>query len=187
MSGRTARRLAAVPLAALLALLPGGCNGPVSDRPAADEPAGGESVALRTVDETEFAELLEQHRGKVVLVDFWATWCGPCVAMFPHTVDLHKLHADRGLAVISVSFDDPESKPEVLDFLKAKGATFENFISPYGITPKSWEAFGIEDGALPHVKLYDRAGKLHRTFGTSTGPFGADDIDRAVKELFKEA
>jgi len=187
VSGTIARRFAAMPLAALFAVLLGGCGESVSERSVPGEPAGGGEVTLRAADETEFAQLLKQHRGKVVLVDFWATWCGPCVALFPHTVELHRLYADRGLAVVSVSFDDPESETEVLNFLKANGATFQNLISPYGITPRSWEAFEIEDGALPHIKLYDRTGKLHRTFGASTGPFGADDIDRAVKELLKEA
>lgn len=142
-------------------------------------------VAVRTADETELARAVRQHRGKVVLVDFWATWCPGCLDLFPHTVGLHKQFASRGLAVISVSFDDPEEdRTSVLDFLTSQGANFENFISRHGAGPKSAEAFEIENGTLPHFKLYDRKGILRKTFGDEV--FEAEDIDRAVEELLAE-
>ena len=142
-------------------------------------------VAVRTADETELARSVRQHRGKVVLVDFWATWCPGCLDLFPHTVGLHKQFASRGLAVISVSFDDPEEdRTSVLDFLTSQGANFENFISRHGAGPKSAEAFEIENGTLPHFKLYDRKGILRKTFGDEV--FEAEDIDRAVEELLAE-
>jgi len=142
-------------------------------------------VAVRTADEAELARTLRQHRGEVVLVDFWATWCPGCLDLFPHTVELHKRFASRGLAVISVSFDDPEDdQASVLDFLTSQGAHFENFISRHGAGPKSAEAFEIENGTLPHFKLYDRKGVLRKTFGEE--PFEVEEIDRAVEELLAE-
>ena len=143
-------------------------------------------VTVRTADETQFARVLEQQRGKVVLVDYWATWCPGCLDLFPHTVGLHRQSGSRGLAVISVSFDDPQDdRASVLDFLTSQGATFDNFISSHGAGSRSAEAFDIENGTLPHFKLYDRSGKLRETFGGE--PFEAEQIDRAVEELLEES
>jgi len=152
---------------------------------AGDSPASapGDAVTVRVVDETEFAQVVRQYRGKVVLVDCWATWCLSCLELFPHTVELSQRLADRGLVVISLSMDDPDNEPSVLDRLRSNGATFDNFISRYGGSDKSAEAFGLEDLVLPKYRLYDRTGTLHRTLESSAGPLRAEDVDRAVEEL----
>lgn len=207
--------VATTPLVVLLSLLFAGCTNSSSNQPAgttvnagfesrhtheqlageADKPsmdqhaqnAASGQPTVRVIDETEFAQVLEQYRGKVLLVDFWATWCISCLELFPHTVELHKRLADRGLAVISVSFDDPEIEQTVLRTLVSKRATFDNFISRYGGSTKSLDAFGLEDGSLPHYRLYDRSGKLRRSLHSSAGPIKPEDIDQAVEELLNES
>ncbi|OHB71536.1 MAG: hypothetical protein A2V70_08175 [Planctomycetes bacterium RBG_13_63_9] len=150
--------------------------------PRADRP----DVKLEVIDEQGFAAALRRHRGKVVLVDFWATWCGPCVELFPHTVQLHRRLGDQGLAVISVSLDDPvDDRADVLEFLTHQDATFENFVSRYGAGTKSIEVFEIVDGAVPHFKLYDRHGKLQKTFASGSEGIDPAQIDLAVKALLK--
>ncbi len=149
--------------------------------------SGSSSPQLDVTDETALAKVLQRHRGKVVLVDFWATWCLPCLELFPHTVQLHERFADRGLTVISVSLDDPDDdRAAALEFLTSQGATFENFISTYGVGPQAFEAFEIDNGALPHFKLYDRDGKLHKVFASGEEPIDPQQIDRAVEELLDE-
>jgi len=151
----------------------------------ADTKDRGAGVTVRVIDEDEFGQVLKGHQGKVVLVDFWALWCGPCVKLFPHTVELHQKYPDQELAVISVSFDNPQERQRVLEFLAARGATFDNFISKYGIGSKSFEAFEI-GGNVPYFKLYDRSGKLQKTFGDAQQSIEPTDIDRAVEELLGE-
>lgn len=135
---------------------------------------------MRVVDEAEFSRVLQDCRGKVVLVDYWATWCLTCREMFPHTVDLANRLRDKGLVTISMSLDDPGAKEAALQFLQSQRATFENFISSHGAGTASMDAFQIEDG-LPHLKLYDRSGKLHKAF--LAGKFSTADVDRAVDQL----
>ena len=142
--------------------------------------AFGAEVKLVAADEKDLDALIAKNKGKVVFVDYWATFCGPCKKNFPHTVELHKKHKGDGLVVVSVAFDLLEDKDQALDFLKKQGATFDNLISKYdGGGSDANDAFGI--GPLPHLRLYDRQGKLrYKWEGKAT------DLDAKVKELLAE-
>ena len=75
-------------------------------------PTAAKVVNLRVVDGAGFDAVIAEHRGKVVLVDFWATWCLPCIEQLPHTLEVGERLADRGLAVVTVSCDETsESTP----------------------------------------------------------------------------
>ena len=144
-----------------------------------------DQITLTTVDSRGLADAIARRRGKVVLVEFWATWCVPCVKLFPHTVELHRRLADDGLSVISVSMDETERQEAVLHFLRDRGATFENFISSYGVGSEGFEAFDVTDGALPHLKLYDRNGRLQKSFASGGESLAPEPIESAVNELLK--
>jgi thiol-disulfide isomerase/thioredoxin len=133
------------------------------------------------IDSAGLTEFVSQHRGSVVLIDFWATWCTPCVKLFPHNVELYERLADRGLMVAGVSLDDPDDHSAVNQFLTVKGAKFPNFISPYGASPQSIEEFKITGGGLPFLHIYDRQGKLIKTLGGDK-PVDPQEIDLAVEE-----
>jgi thiol-disulfide isomerase/thioredoxin len=144
------------------------------------EPAKPAAVTLVPADEKELAALIAKNKGKVVFVDYWATFCGPCKKAFPHTIELHKKHQAEGLVVVSVNFDLLEDQDKALAFLKKQGATFDNLISKYdGGGSDANDAFGI--GPLPHLRLYDRKGKMRYKWEGK-----AEDLDAKVKELLKE-
>ncbi len=136
-------------------------------------------IVLQEIDAAGLAEAIARHRGNVILVDFWATWCPPCVELFPHAVEMHRRWADRGLRVLAVSMDDPDKRESVLRFLRAQGAAFECYINRDGLGSAAIEAFGIDDGALPHLKLFSRDGRLAKTFSGAD----PDELDRAVEAL----
>ncbi len=175
-------------LTILLMLLPVGCSNTSQDE-VAPEPAAEtippaevslEDIDLEIIDEAGLADVLKRHRGKVVLIDYWATWCGPCRKLFPHTVELHRKLAAKGLVVISLSLDEPENEPIVREFLAEQGAAFENYISRYGTGSKSFEVFDIPDGALPYLRLLNRDGTLSKAFAD---PIVPDHVDKAIEEL----
>lgn len=68
---------------------------------------------------------LSDHVGKsVILIDFWATWCEPCLAEFPHLQALYDRNKDKGFVVVAVSMDGPDSIAMVPAFVKRNGLTF---------------------------------------------------------------
>jgi thiol-disulfide isomerase/thioredoxin len=146
-------------------------------------------VALVDGSNQTLADWIAKHHGKVVLVDFWATWCGPCVKEFPHLVELSNRHRDAGLAVISVSMNEPKDRPSVLAFLERQKADFENLLPEYGAGSKFLEAFDLR-GDVPFYKLYDSKGVLRFSF--SDDPSGIENcesiekIDSRVEALLKE-
>ena len=146
-------------------------------------------VPVQTIDPAGYQEMLRQQRGRVVLVDFWATWCQPCKELFPHEVELARRLTGRGLRVVSLSLDEPGDQRAVEEFLQQQGvatAGMENFISRDGVGPQVIEDYEITGGAIPHLKLYDRHGKLRQTFPDDQGHLSPQQIELAVEKLLDE-
>lgn len=139
------------------------------EKPAAsvsNKEGASEEVTLIEDEGPLFAKYLEENKGKVILVDCWATWCQPCKDGFPNTVALHEKHQDEGLVVVSVSFDDmgeddeakQKEREEAHKFLKEKKANFKNFLARTGFGSDSGKPFGVTL-ALPAFRVIDRQGK----------------------------
>jgi thiol-disulfide isomerase/thioredoxin len=169
----------------LIVVLAGCGPGVISSKnDAAPQPAPG-SIALRVTGAEGYEEVLAELHGKVVLVDFWATWCAPCIEQFPHTVALERKYRDRGLAVVGVSLNEPVEAPQVQEFLARHDARFENLLSKYDSGVRAIKAFGLP-GPIPCYRVYDREGVLRREFGVdprAPRQFTAEDIEAAVAGL----
>ena len=112
-------------------------------------------------------------KGKVVVIDFWATYCKPCKASFPKLQALHEKHKDA-LVIIGVSEDD-EPKAVVPAFLKETGATFTIAVDP----SRSASGAPFNVAAMPTEILVDRSGVVrHRHEGLRDG-----EIDELVKQV----
>lgn len=95
-------------------------------------------ISLQEVRFPALAQAVNELKGQVVVIDFWATWCEPCVKKFPRLVNLQKKYGDRGLVCVSVSQDgrgDPDygrKKDQVIakvkEFLERQDARFPNFL-----------------------------------------------------------
>lgn len=137
------------------------------------------------VDKAGYDKVIAQHKGKVVLVDCWATWCIPCRKAFPKTVELSKAYADKGVVVVSLCFDDPvkgKVPEKVIEFLTKQNATFTNLVSSLDISTDGADAFKITDGALPHFKIYGRDGKLFKALESSEeNEVTHEQVETAVK------
>ncbi|MCI0691125.1 TlpA family protein disulfide reductase [candidate division KSB1 bacterium] len=117
---------------------------------------------MQPIDENGLQQLIKQACGKVVLLNFWATWCEPCKEEFPDLAKIAREFQPRGLQVIFVSIDEPEDVDgKVLPFLKAQEVAFRTYIK----RTKDDEAFinAIDakwSGALPATFIYDTNGTL---------------------------
>ena len=120
-------------------------------------------------------QLMEANKGKVVLINFWATWCKPCVHEFPDLVKLYNDYKDKGFVIVFISVDVPDDvDSKVIPFLKNQNVDFttyyNNFDKPEELInyiDKKWE------GAIPSTYIYDKNGKLtkHILGSSSYGEF----------------
>lgn len=138
---------------------------------------------LSPIDESEFARTLTAHRSEIVLFDFWATWCELCRAELPQLVKLQEKYRDRGLVLLTVSADEPESEAAALQFLEKTGIHPPAYIKRV----KNDEAFidSIDEkwtGALPALFLYDRSGARAASFFGETDPA---NIEKAIDRLLR--
>src|SRR5262245_15414996 len=85
-----------------------------------------DKIEIKVVKFDGLEKAIADAKGKVVVVDFWATFCIPCKREFPHLVELHKKYGPAKLVCISVTVDDPEDKDKALRFLNQQKATFQN-------------------------------------------------------------
>lgn len=100
---------------------------------------------------------LQDYRGKVVVLNFWTTWCPPCVEEIPSLGRLQQAFSEKDLVVLSV--DIGESKKEVETFLQQVPADFPVLLNPEGNTVKQWKII-----AFPTTFIIDRNGTIKLSY-----------------------
>ncbi len=136
---------------------------------------------LTPVTEGSFPKMVATHKGKIVLVDFWATWCVPCRAEMPQLVKLADKLRARGMDFVTVSADAPEQEQAAIKLLMQnavgaplylkKAADDDKF---YNLVDSKWS------GEMPAMFIYDRSGKLAKSF---LGETPVKDIEAAIQKL----
>ena len=128
-------------------------------------------------------KIIAARKQRVVLVNFWATWCAPCVEEFPALVKLQKRYAARGLSVVFVSADESASKKSaVVPFLRKNKMTSASWMiqgDPFQFVPK-FDPKIKGAFALPRTYVYNRAGKLVTVF---SDPKSYAQFEKIVKPL----
>ena len=126
--------------------------------------AAGDGSLLKPVEAATLKTILKKKRGRVVLINLWATWCVPCREEFPDLIKLHGKLRSRGLELILISVDTSEQRGQVEAFLKENGVTFPTYIN----TEENYEdliSFLAPDwiGGFPTTFVIDRKGRLTRS------------------------
>jgi peroxiredoxin len=98
-----------------------------------------------TLDTPPQPRTLDDYKGRVVLLNVWATWCPPCREEMPSMQALHRDFASRGFKVVAVSVDDAGAEQKVRDFVKEFGLTFDVLHDPAGAIQKLYATTGVPE------------------------------------------
>jgi thiol-disulfide isomerase/thioredoxin len=138
-------------------------------------------ISLLPLNQAGLKRTIASERGKVVIVNMWATWCAPCKAEMPALVSFERQHAGQKVKLILLSANEPEEKKAAETFLERSGfgsaayikqdkddQQFINSVDP------TWS------GALPATFVYDRSGKLVKSF---FGTVDMNELEALIRTL----
>jgi thiol-disulfide isomerase/thioredoxin len=137
---------------------------------------------VEPLNAAEFRQLLAHHKGKIVLVNLWATWCAPCLKELPELAKLQEQYRDKGLQVLAITLDEPdiletrvkrlwrERAPGLPAYLQTE-ASSDKFVS---VIDPAWAEI------LPTNYVLDREGKLKATL---TGGKTLAEFEAAIQPL----
>jgi thiol-disulfide isomerase/thioredoxin len=137
---------------------------------------GATLLALALPDTSGREQPLQQWKGKVVVVNFWATWCEPCREEMPRFVKLQDEYGDKGLQFVGIAIDQAD---KVRQFAKEIHLNYPTLIGGYGAIELS-KATGNRYGALPFTVVIDRAGAIVHT---QLGPLKDPQLRAMMSQL----
>ncbi len=121
---------------------------------------------------------LADYKGKVVYIDFWASWCRPCKRSFPWMIEMKEKYADRSLEIIAINLDENRTQAE--DFLNSQSINFQIAYDPEEEVARR---YGVD--GMPSSYLIDHKGKLRVRY-TGFWNRSKDDKEKAIIKLLDE-
>jgi thiol-disulfide isomerase/thioredoxin len=131
------------------------------------------AVQVEPINEAGFRDLVQNRNGKILLLNFWATWCIPCREEFPDLVKIANKYQGENMEVVGISADFPdEIESKVKPFLKSQNANFKNYVKNVEDDEALINSMNPDwSGALPATFIYDVNGVLRQSH------FGQNDFN----------
>ncbi len=140
--------------------------------------ADAEPVNLGPIDEAAVAKLVKNDTKNLVLVNLWATWCGPCVAELPELVEINRMYRGRAFRLATISLDEPEKRDAAAEMLMKFHVAAANYQIKAEDRDKFAEALDKEwPGPVPHTLLVAPGGKV---IYRKTGAIDPLEVKRAI-------
>jgi peroxiredoxin len=137
-----------------------------------------EPVKLETIDDAAVATLVKNEGDKLLVVNLWATWCGPCVAELDDLVTMNRMYRKRPFRMVTISLDEPSKKDEAQRVLTEHHASMTNYFSTTSDKDKFAEAFDKQwPGPVPYTLVIAPGGKV---ICRQTGAFDPLELKRAI-------
>jgi len=133
-----------------------------------------------TLDSVPREKRLADYRGKVLMINVWATWCLPCRVEMPSIEALNKTYASKGLKILAVSIDDPGTDATIRAFVKQYGLTFEVLHDPKGKISDLYDITGY-----PETFIIGKDGVIRKKLMSATdwnSPEARALVDRLLAE-----
>jgi thiol-disulfide isomerase/thioredoxin len=139
-------------------------------------------LTVEPLDESGLKKLVAERRGRILLLNIWATWCAPCVAEFPDLAKISQSYDTTAVEVVAISADfQDEVDSKIIPFLRSRNVPFRVFVAQFlhqedfiNAVNRSWS------GALPASLIYDARGK-ERLFHVGQQSF--DDFKREIDNI----
>lgn len=148
--------------------------------------SGLADAEVEMLDGTKFK--ISDKKGKVLLVNIWGTWCGPCIAEMPHLIELQNQHGERGFEVIGLNigeFEGPPEPPEkIRAFVAKQKLNYTIAISPRAVTNQFQSI--TKQQVVPQTILVDREGRLRGVF-VGGGPKIFNSMKENVAKVLAES
>jgi thiol-disulfide isomerase/thioredoxin len=141
----------------------------------AQTPRARPALRLKTIDGRVFD--LADYKGKVVLLNFWATWCPPCRQEIPELIKIQRQYRNRGLQIVGVTYP-PENSSDVRHFARRRKMNY-----PIVLGTKETKLMFSASETLPVTVIIDSAGNLRDAI---EGIMYPDEFDQKVKPLFSQ-
>jgi DsbE subfamily thiol:disulfide oxidoreductase len=138
------------------------------------------NFSANTLDTPPKKKTLADYKGQVVLLNIWATWCGPCRAEMPSMEQLYKEYGPKGLRVVAVSIDDAGMESGIRQFVNEYGLTFDVLHDPTGLIQQTYETTGV-----PESMLIGKDGVIRNKTAGATN-WNSESIRNIVTRLLAE-
>ena len=148
---------------------------------AADLPSAAPLFAASVTDTENKPVALESLRGKPLVINFWARWCGPCRKEIPDLVEMHGKYREKGLVIVGLAVEDADSREAVRDFAKAYEVDYRVLLAGVGKGVELMKVLGNDKAGLPFTVVIDRHGKM---VAKKLGAMSKAEMEAAIKQVF---